>query len=213
MKFEKLIEEFSGSPFFEFKEIRQISTDSETQLKNQLSQWTKQGKLERLRRGKYLLGSQYRKFTPSTYYISNYLYRPSYVSLETALQYYDIIPEAVAPVLAVTPKHGRQWANALGRFEYRSIKQDHFWGYRENTIKNIPTQNRFFIAEPEKAILDLIYFRNGEWTRERISETRFQSFQNLDQKKLHKYATRFDSPRIERAVKRFIDLYEKELRK
>jgi len=89
---------------------------------------TKQDKIVRLRRGKYLLGPQYRKFTPSSYYISNYLYRPSYVSLETALQYYDLIPEAVGLVQAVTPKHGREWSNDYDRFVCRSMKGARFWG-------------------------------------------------------------------------------------
>jgi len=213
MKFETIIEKFSGAPFFELEEVRQISNEPESQIANQLSQWTKQDKIVRLRRGKYLLGSQYRKFTPSSYYISNYLYRPSYVSLETALQYYDLIPEAVGLVQAVTPKHGREWSNESGRFAYRSIKNDRFWGYRDDRLDSIPSQNRFFIAKPEKAILDLIYLSNGEWTRERINQMRFQSFETLDYETLQKFSDKFHSPRLERATRRFIDLYEKELKK
>lgn len=211
MKFEKLIKEFSDSPFFELGEVCQITSNSESQLHNQLSQWTRQGKLVRLRKGKYLLGSQYRKFTPSTYYISNYLVRPSYVSLTTALQYYDLIPEAVGIVQAVTPKHGREWANDLGRFEYRSIKQDRFYGYREDILDSIPAQNRFFIAEPEKAILDLMYLRNGEWSNERITEMRFQSLGSIDLNKLRKYSRKFASAKIERAVDNFTEVYSSEL--
>jgi len=210
MKFEKLVEKFSEAPFFELEEIREISTDSGSQLNNQLSQWTKQDKILRLRRRKYLLGSQYRKFTPSNYYISNYLYRPSYVSLETALQYYDLIPEAVATVHSVTPKHGREWQNDLGRFVYRSVKRDRFWGYREDRLDSIPSQNRFFIARPEKAILDLIYLNNGEWTKARLREARFQSLEILDYEILQKFANKFDSPRVERATKRFVEVYKKE---
>lgn len=211
MKFEKLIKNFSETPFFELAEVREISTDSESHIKNQLSQWTKQEKIVRLRREKYLLAPEYRKFTPSIYYTSNYLYRPSYVSLETALQYYDIIPEAVSTVQAVTPKHGREWSNELSRFVYRSIKQERFWGYREDQLDSIPEQNRFFIAKPEKAILDLIYLNNGEWSKERISQMRFQSLDILDNDMLQKFSEQFDSPRVERTTERFIDLHRKEL--
>lgn len=211
MKFEELVKEFSDSPFFELGEVRQITSNSKSQLQNQLSQWTKQGKVVRLRRGKYLLGPQYRKFTPSSYYISNYLYRPSYVSLTTALQYYDLIPEAVGMVQAVTPKHGREWANDLGRFEYRKIKQKRFWGYKEDLLDSIPAQNRFFVAEPEKAILDLMYLRNGEWSKERIAEMRFQSLENIDLKRLRRYSQKFTSAKIERAVDKFAEVYSSEL--
>lgn len=212
MKFKELIEKFSEDPFFEMGEIQEISESSESQLKNQLSQWTEQGKIVRLRRGKYLLGSQYRKFTPSIYYISNFLYRPSYVSLETALQYYELIPEAVTIVQAVTPKHGREWSNDLSRFVYRSIKKERFWGYREDFMEGIPSQNRFFIAKPEKAILDLIYLNKGEWTKGRLSEMRFQSVDILDYDTLKKFSKKFDSPRLEKAAERFIDLYGNEIK-
>lgn len=164
----------------------------------------------RLRREKYLLAPQYRKFTPSIYYISNYLSRPSYVSLATALQYYDLIPEAVDLLQAVTPKHGRGWTNNLSRFVYRSIKEDRFWGYREDLMDGIPSQNKFFIAKPEKAILDLIYLNKGEWTKERISQMRFQSLDTFDHNRLQKFFKRFDSPRLERATERFIDHNRKE---
>ena len=213
MKFETIIEKFSGTPFFELEEVRQLSNESESQITNQLSQWTKQDKIVRLRRGKYLLGSQYRKFTPSSYYISNYLYRPSYVSLETSLQYYDLIPEAVGLVQAVTPKHGREWSNDYDRFVYRSMKGARFWGYREDRLESIPSQNRFFIARPEKAILDLIYLNNGEWAKERIRETSFQTLEILNYETLKMFSDKLQSPRQKRATKRFIGLYEKELEK
>lgn len=211
MKFDDLIREFSEKPFFELGDVRQISSRSEGALKNQLSRWVKQGKLIRLRREKYLLGSDYRKFTPSTYYIANYLYRPSYVSIASALQYYDLIPEAVAEVQSVTPKHGREWGTDLGRFEYRSIKQDRFWGYREDVLDQLPDQNWFFIAEPEKAILDLMYFGNGEWTGERLSQMRFQGLDNINVTRFREYSEKFDSPRLKRAVERFLDLHKGEL--
>ena len=211
MKFEKILQEFSGNPFFELRELRSLAPESDSQLMNQLSQWVKQEKLVRLRKGKYLLSSTYRKFTPSTYYISNYLYRPSYVSLATALQFYDLIPEAVAPVQAITTRHGREWTNELGRFEYRKIKQERFWGYREEVLGKIPAQNRFLVARPEKAILDLMYIQNGEWTKERIIEMRFQSLESLNFDRFQEYSERFNSPKIKRAARRFVELYAKEL--
>lgn len=211
MKFEKVLKAFSGSPYFELEAVRQIFPDPDAHLKNQLSHWAKQGKIEQLRRGKYLLGDNYRKFTPSAFYVSNYLYRPSYVSLEAALQYYGLIPEAVASVQAVTPKHGREWFNNLGRFKYRSIKQARFWGYRENVLDSIPAQNRFFIAEPEKAVLDMMYLQDGEWPEERIREKRFQALEHINANRLLRYSRKFNSPKLLRGADCFIELYKKKL--
>ncbi|MFP4029601.1 MAG: hypothetical protein ACLFWL_17620 [Candidatus Brocadiia bacterium] len=207
MFFQELVQYFADRPFFELKELREVARTSESQLANQLSQWTQQGKVLRLRRGKYLLRVPYRKFTPSTYYVANYLYRPSYVSLSTALQHYGLIPEAVAMTQSVTPRHGREWTTDLGPFSYRSIKRERFWGYREEVLDRLPAQNRFMIARPEKALLDLIYLQKGEWTRERLREMRFQSIESLDPGRLQQYAERFDSPKVSRATDRFLELY------
>ena len=206
MNFEKLIQHFADRPFFELRELRQVAATTESQLTNQLSEWAQQGKVLRLRRGKYLLGPHYRKFTPSTYYVANYLYRPSYVSLSTALQFYGLIPEAVAMTQSVTPRHGREWASDLGQFFYQSIKRDRFWGYQEEVLDKLPAQNRFMIARPEKAFLDLVYLQKGEWTRERLVEMRFQSIESIDPERLQQYAERFDSPKVVRAAERFLDV-------
>jgi len=60
-----------------------------------LSRWRSQGKLIQLRRGRYLLSEEHRRFEVADFYIANCLYRPSYVSLQSALEHYDMIPEAV----------------------------------------------------------------------------------------------------------------------
>lgn len=122
-------------------------------------------------------------------------------------------PQQLGLVQAVTPKHGREWSNESGRFVYRSIKNDRFWGYRDDRLDSIPSQNRFFIAKPEKAILDLIYLSNGKWTKERINQMRFQSLEIVNCETLQKFSDKFQSPRLKRATKRFIGLYEKELEK
>lgn len=207
MKLDQLIQRFADRPFFELRELREMADTSESQLTNQLSQWAQRGKILRLRRGKYLLGPHYRKFTPSIYYVANYLYRPSYVSLSTALQFHGLIPEAVAMTQSVTPRHGREWANDLGEFSYRSIKRDRFWGYREEVLDRLPAQNRFLIARPEKALLDLVYLQKGEWTDERLRAMRFQSIDSIDPDRLREYGERFESPKVERAALRFVDLF------
>lgn len=207
MKFDTLVKMFADRPFFEFRELASVTPEPDSQLKNQLSKWSQKGKLQRLRREKYLLSNPYRQFIPSSYYISNYLYRPSYVSLTTALQFYGLIPEAVAMIQAVTPRHGNEWITSLGTFQYRSIKQNRFWGYREEILTDLPAQNQFLVAEPEKAILDVFYLRHGQWSQTRLQEMRFQSLETLNINKLKRYAHRFESSKVSRAATRFIELY------
>lgn len=212
MKFEKLMKTFNNRPFFELREVQALFDDSSQQIKNQLSSWKKQGKLLHLRRGKYLLAKAYRKTEPSVYYISNYLYRPSYVSLHTALQFYSMIPEAVVMIQALTPRHGGRWETELGVFNYRSIKQERFWGYDTVSLSNTPEkQNSFFIAGREKTLLDLFYCLQGEWTKDRLREMRFQNLEKINSALLRQFTERFASPRVSRAVERLYAVYEKEI--
>lgn len=212
MKFDELAENFNDRPFFELKEVLSLYDDPPAQIKNQLSTWAGQDKLIHLRREKYLLAGPYRKLTPSVYYISNYLYRPSYVSLHTALQYHGMIPEAVAMIQAVTPRHGQRWETELGVFDYRSIKQDRFWGSEFVRLGDPnDVQNSFHMARPEKTLLDLFYLDKGEWTKPRLEEMRFQNLEKLDPETLETDASRFDSPKVSRAVERLLSLHSEEM--
>ncbi|MFW6129661.1 MAG: type IV toxin-antitoxin system AbiEi family antitoxin domain-containing protein [Atribacterota bacterium] len=209
MKFEELVRKFKSRPFIELKEVTAFTEDSEQQIKNQFYHWARQGKLERLRRGCYILAEPFRKYLPSVYYISNYLYRPSYVSLYSALQFHGMIPEAVFQIQAVTSKHGQEWDTSLGTFKYYSIKQERFWGYEEVSTEARQTQNKFFMALPEKAILDLFYFQKGDWPLKRIKEMRFQETDNIDTDVLKKFALKYNSPKIEKAADNFLKYKEK----
>lgn len=209
MKFQQIIENYRSRPYFELREAVAISDDRPKSLKNQLSGWVQAGKLVRLRRGKYLLAEPYRMRTPSIYYVSNCLLRPSYVSLQTALQFHGMIPEAVAIVQSISPKHGRSWENELGVFEYHSIKQERFWGYREYSRRQQPSvQDRFLMAQPEKGLIDLFYYQPGEWTGARLGQMRFQNFDRIDAEKLRQFAERFDSPKVSTACRRFLAMQD-----
>jgi predicted transcriptional regulator of viral defense system len=212
MKFEHLLEYVGERPYFELREVLAWSDDSPKSLKNQLSGWTQAGKVTRLRRGKYLLAEPYRTQMPSVYYVSNALLHPSYVSLHTALQYHGMIPEAVGQIQAVTPKHGRTWETPVGTFRYRSIKQERFWGYdKQSTQKRPPPQQSFFMARPEKCLLDLFYLQTGEWTAERLREMRLQHLEVVDSDKLETFADRFDSPKVTRGCRRLLSLHEEDM--
>ncbi len=62
------------------------------------------------------------------------------------------------------------------------------------------------MAVPEKALLDLFYFLQGEWTVERIKEMRFQNLQDLDFPRFKRYVKQFHSPKIEEAAHTFLNL-------
>ena len=155
-------------------------------LQAQLSRWVKAGRLIKLARGKYALAPPYRKVDLPLEHVANRLVYPSYVSMESALAWYDLIPEAVAVVTSVTTARPRVLENVLGTFRYRHIQRALFWG---STLEILQGQE-CAIALPEKAILDLFYFRSGVITVEEIQEMRFQNLDRLDEERLLAFARR-----------------------
>ncbi len=113
------------------------------------------GRIIRLKKGMYVVAPRESGKLLSMELIANHLYGPSYISRETALRYYGLIPEAVYLTRSMTTKHSRSFENAIGHFEYTSCNADYFpIGIRQNTQGEIS----FLIASPEKALCDVICY-------------------------------------------------------
>jgi predicted transcriptional regulator of viral defense system len=210
MKFSELIAMFQDRPFFEVGEVRIAFDESPEQIEARLSRWVKEGKIISLRRTKYLLHWKHQRQEASLGYIANFMYRPSYISLRTALELHGLIPEAAMIQESVTTRKTAEWSNKGGTFKYYSMQNDRFWGYRlypEQSGRGTQYQQRFLLAEPEKTIIDLFYLMKGEWTDKRIREMRFQDCEKIDREKLELYRQKFNSPKVTRAVNRFIKIY------
>lgn len=95
-----------------------------------------------------------RDVPPAHFSIANKLYQPSYISLETALSYYGIIPETVYTVTSITTKATREFTTPLGTFSYQRVKPKVFQGYC--AIKK--EGNIVLLAEPAKALADYLHF-------------------------------------------------------
>lgn len=85
--------------------------------------------------------------------VANKLYPPSYVSFETALAFHNLIPEAVMQLKSATTRKTYSSETEIGNFEYKNIKETLYFGYAVHHVEGQPV----LIAEPEKALLDLIY--------------------------------------------------------
>lgn len=211
MKYTELIHLFIERPFFETGELITLFDESPDQIRARLSRWVNENKLIQIRRGKYLLPEMYRKNEVSDGFISNYLYRPSYLSLHTALDLYGLIPESVKVIEAVTSRQTAFWQTKVGVFKYFSISQKRFWGYREFYSRKIKLNNQqqFLIAIPEKALIDLFYFQKGEWTTERLKEMRFQNLEQINISQLNLFSTRMESKKVQSSIKNMTDIFFK----
>ncbi|MCL2154502.1 MAG: hypothetical protein FWH53_02435 [Leptospirales bacterium] len=118
--------------------------------KNKISALEKSGALVRLKKDLYVS----KKTVISKELIANHLYGVSYVSLETALARYKMIPERVYTVRSMTTKRAKVFSTPVGNFEYKTVSADYFSiGLRQEIVEN---QYAFLIAEPTKAVCDMI---------------------------------------------------------
>jgi len=95
-------------------------------IHNKISELENEGKLIRLKKGLYVVAPQESGMVLSSELIANHLYGPSYVSKESALRYYGLIPEHVYTMYSMTTKHARSFTNALGTFSYSHCSNDYF---------------------------------------------------------------------------------------
>jgi len=126
---------------------------------DKISELVKSGTLLNLRRGLYLSGKQNELPPLSPFLIANHLRGPSYVSLESALSYWGIIPERVYQISSVTTKSPKIYENPVGRFSYTSLPLPYYcFG-----IKNIEFNKKqnALIASAEKAVCDKIILTPG----------------------------------------------------
>ncbi len=192
MKFAELLSIVNNRPVFTSALLRAGDLDT-TDLASQLSRWVASGKLLQLRRGVYALAGQYRSRPPHHFEIANLLERPSYVSLESALSYHGVIPEAVFVTTSVTTARAGEFETPLGRFGYRHVMPALFWGYVTVTIGGAEV----LVARPEKALLDLIYLRPGSDKPAFLEELRLDTGR-LDQSVLDDMARRSRKPKLMR---------------
>ena len=99
------------------------------------------------------------------------------------------------------------WTNEFGRFRYRHIDTCYFFGMDYRLV--VPGQSAF-VASPEKALLDLVYFRKQGDSDEFLVSLRLQNLEQLDRKRLLALAARFGKPKLLRAANRIVELAEQE---
>lgn len=184
----------------EIESIRLIWKGKKSSIPVMLHRWEKEDKIIKLKNGLYIFSEKYRRKEIFEPWLSYLIKNPSYISLEKAMEYYQLIPDAIFTYTSVTPrKRPGVFETRVGNFKYFSIKKEYFWGYRVIESNDL----RGYMAEPEKALLDTFYFTKGEIDINYLKEMRFQNLEILDRAKMLVYAERFDRKRIYRAVKAF----------
>ncbi|MDP3983360.1 MAG: hypothetical protein Q8Q65_04785 [bacterium] len=184
---EKLLER--KMRIFTFHEFSSLFPSSRHNVKYFLEHQVEQGLLTRIKRGLYTLKTD----PPSEEEIANALYRPSYISFEYALAYYNLLPEMPYHLTSATTKPTRLFILSSNSFSYRTIKTEAYTGYRLVEQGEI----RYLIAEPEKALVDSLYF--ASLSRTTINERIFQNYKlkTLNKAKVSQYAKLYQQKKLD----------------
>lgn len=158
---EKILFE-NSSHIFDYAALKSILEGSGyAGVNDKINKLCKRGILEPLKRGLYFHKSSVTENIANKAIISNNLLGPSYVSLDYALSFYGLIPEAVHEVTAVTTKRSKSFTNSYGEFSYRQISKELF-----GLDLQIETSNagNFLIASREKVLCDKIYLSSAAFS-------------------------------------------------
>ena len=157
MKFEELLHLVGDDVIFETGLLLAGGVDPDA-VRKQLSRWVKAKKIMQLRRGLYMLGRPYSNYEPHPFRVANLIAPGSYISCESALSFFNIIPEYAFQNISMTMGRSVAYLSSVGRFQYRHIKPMLYFAYVHRKVNE---HESVFIAEPEKALLDLIYLFPG----------------------------------------------------
>lgn len=178
---------FSRLGCFDVNQVRMVQPDFD---RSALTRWVSSGYVVRLKNGLYAF-KEWVALPGADQIVANLIYRPSYISLYSALAFYGMIPEFVSRTTSVTSLKTASFSNDLGAFDYRHIKSELYWGYHMIDAIN---QRKILIALPEKALLDLLYLTPSLKSDDDMRQLR------LDEDYM---ASEFDLERAQQFLERF----------
>ena len=202
--------------FLEFKDkmfdlacfnIHQIFAWNPDFERNNITRWVKKGYLVRLRQGYYAF-SEYKEKPDYSLYFANRIYKPSYVSLHSALSFYGIIPESVVQITSVTSLKTTSFMNDFGVYSYNTVKKNLMFGY---DLKPMADNRTIRFATPEKALLDLLYlypFYDNEQEMEELRLDEDYLHEDLCTELLMEYAGRIQSKALDYRLKLLLKTYD-----
>jgi predicted transcriptional regulator of viral defense system len=204
MNFWQLRNQFYDLVCFNINQVYAWQPDFE---KNNLTRWTKQNLLVKLRNSWYSF-PEYLKIPNIQYFISNKIYSPSYISLHSALAFYGIIPEAIVQTTAVSSLKKANFENIFGSFSYQQVLLELMFGYEQKSFLN---KQSLLFATPEKAILDLLYLYPQYNNKQEITELRFDKEfmqEDLNIERLNEFTEKFQSKILRNRVNLLLKIHD-----
>lgn len=163
------------------------------ELDNQQTLYKKIARLEQKHIIKKLVKGKYQFLLTkiTDFYLANFLYSPSYISLESALSLHSIITGFTYQITSLTPKPTKTIEIDNRQYKYTHITPNLFWGYEK--------RENFLLADPEKALLDYIYLATKGLRNPVFDE---MDLTMLNQPKLEQYAQKFHNQSMVKIIQK-----------
>ena len=131
--------------------------------------------------------------------IANKVVSPSYISLESALSFYGLIPDVTPNPTSVTTARAGNFYAAGRLFIYHHVKPDCFRGFLKEKYEN----QIILIASPEKALWDKMYLHslNHRFSIEWLEGLRLQNLEEFNLSKWEEFKSLTSLAHIHRALK------------
>lgn len=206
MKIEELAERIPENGVFRTGQILS-GKQHPAHLRRQLDRWVKNGRVLQLRREVYMLKRPYVSTAAHPFAIANALKKASYISLQSALAHYGMIPEYVPVTTSVTTGRPETCETELGRFQFRHVSTSRFFGFMEMEVS--PGQH-VLMASAAKALVDLLYLTPQSDHPDYLKELRLREPEGFSRESLTETVEKFGSSKMGRAVRRVIQLWKEE---
>jgi predicted transcriptional regulator of viral defense system len=195
MRFLELKKQLGDQLVFTFSDARKIDGGFDYR---RLTEWQKKNYIKKIIKGYYIF-SDTALSEEVLFSVANKIYSPSYISLESALRYYNLIPEGVFQIISVSTKKTACFQTQIGTFTYRKISPGCFFDY--TILGNGPQKVK--IATPEKAIADFFYLNAhlkspADITSLRINKGSFSEKVNI--KKLEENVSKIGNKRLKERI-------------
>lgn len=151
-----------------------LAIDNQRNLENLIKKLVEQKILTVLERGKYYLTDK----TPSTFEIAQFIYGPSYISFETALNYHGLLSQFPFEISSATTKKRAEKEIDGKIYTYSKIDKNLFTGYY--------LEKNCLMATKEKALFDQMYMISKSLKSEKILEN--IEFNQIDTIKLAEFS-------------------------
>lgn len=178
-----------------------------------LVRWQKKGYILRLRNRWYAFNDA-ESHENIEWLAANLIYAPSYVSLHTALSWYNLIPEMIVSTTSVSTRKTNKFSTPLGDFVYHRIKPELFgFGYALENMdaskSGIGKFRKIMVATPQKALLDFFYINSFYDSEKEMEDLRLNDTELVKtiNKVFYQYLERYENRALERRIRLMIKIY------